>query len=162
MALAAAFRLDEGEKLPLPDLQAVAWANLDFLGWCNRTGDKAYLALETEGRVLGLVLDRMVVGPSKARSFMCAICRTMHGPRGIANFTYQSRRDPPYRTLTDLFCGDLRCSLYVRGLLSSDVSQFYETITIDRKIERLHQGLDRYLATIATFEAARTARLRLV
>jgi hypothetical protein len=64
--------------------------------------------------------------------------------------------------LTDLFCGDLSCSLYVRGLLSSDVSQFYETITIERKVERLRQGLDRYLATIATFESQRTARLRLV
>jgi hypothetical protein len=160
--LISAFHLDEGEQLPLPPLQGIAWDNLDFLGWCNRTGDKAWLAVETNGALIGLALDRMMVGPSKARSFMCAICRTMHGPRGIANFTYRSRRDPPYRTLTDVFCGDLSCSLYVRGLLSSDVSQFYETITTRRKVERLRSGLDRYLATIATFESQRAARLRLV
>jgi hypothetical protein len=93
--LIAAFHLDEGEELPLPPLRDIAWANLDFLGWRNRTGDKAFLAVETGGAVVGLALDRMMVGPSKARSFMCAICRTLHGPRGIANFSYQSRRDPP-------------------------------------------------------------------
>lgn len=160
--LFSAFQLDEGEELPLPKLQGIAWGNLDFLGWCNRTGDKAYLAFDTNGAVVGLALDRMVVGASKARSFMCSICRTMHGARGIANFTYRSRRDPPYRTLTDMFCGDLRCSLYVRGLLSTDVSQFYETITVGRKVERLRSGIDRYLAMIAAFESPQKAQLRLV
>jgi hypothetical protein len=160
--LIAVFPLDESEELPLPHLQGVAWSNLDFLGWRNRTGDKAWLAFEINGELIGLALDRMMVGPSKARSFMCSICRTMHGPRGIANFTYRSRRDPPYRTLTEMFCGDLSCSLYVRGLRSSDVSQFYETITIERKVERLRQGVDRYLGAIAAFESRRTARLRLV
>jgi hypothetical protein len=160
--LIGAFSLDEGDRLPLPRLEGIAWADLDFLGWCDRSGDKAYLAFETDGRVTGLALDRMMVRTSNARSFMCSICRTMHGIRGIANFTYRSRRDPPYRSLTDMFCGDLRCSLYVRGLLSADVSQFYETITIERKVERLRQGLDRYRATIASFESQRTAQLRLV
>jgi hypothetical protein len=160
--LISAFYLDEGERLPMPRLEGVPWGNLDFLGWFNRSGDKAYLAFETNGDVIGLALDRMMVRASSARSFMCAICRTMHGPRGIANFTYRSRRDPGYSTLTHMFCADLRCGLYVRGLLSSDVSQFYETITIERKVERLREGIDRYLDTIAAFESPRKARLRLV
>lgn len=160
--LAACFQLAEGEALSLPPLDSLRWDALDFLGWCNRTGDKAFLAVETGGALVGLALDRMNVGPSKARSFMCSICHTMHGPRGIANFTYHVRRDPRHHTLTDLFCGDLRCSLYVRGLLSSDVSQFYETITIDRKVERLRAGLDRYLGAVAAFETPRRARLRVV
>jgi hypothetical protein len=160
--LISAFHLDEGEKLPVPRLEGIAWDNLDFLGWCDRSGDKAYLAFETNGAVIGLALDRMMVRTPTTRSFMCSICRTMHGVRGIANFTYRSRRDPGYSTLTDMFCGDLRCSLYVRGLLSSDVSQFYETITIERKVERLREGIDRYLDTIAAFDSPRKARLRLV
>jgi hypothetical protein len=115
-----------------------------------------------DGTVSGLSLDRMMVRSSAARSFMCSICRTMHGIRGIANFTYRSRRGPGYHTLTDMFCGDLQCSLYVRGLLSTDGSQFYETISVDRKIERLRSGIDRYLDTIAAFDARRKAGLRLV
>ena len=160
--LISAFYLEEGDKLPLPRLEGIAWDNLDFLGWCDRSGDKAYLAFETNGDIIGLALDRMMVKTSSARSFMCSICRTMHSARGIANFTYRSRRDPGYSTLTDMFCADLRCGLYVRGLLSADVSQFYETITIERKVERLREGIDRYLDAIAAFESPRKARLRLV
>jgi hypothetical protein len=160
--LIAAFPRGEGDTLVLPRLEGLAWGNLDFLGWCDRAGDKAWLAVEAGGVVTGLALDRMVVKTSSARSFMCSICRTMHGARGIANFTYRSRRDPGYSTLTDMFCADLRCGLYVRGLLSADVSQFYETITIERKVERLREGIDRYLDAIAAFESPRKARLRLV
>ncbi len=160
--LISAFPQGEGETLVLPRLEGVAWGNLDFLGWCDRSGDKAWLAFEAGGEVTGLALDRMAVKTSSARSFMCSLCRTMHGARGIANFTYRSRRDPGYSTLTDMFCGDLRCSLYVRGLLSSDVSQFYETITIERKVERLRAGIERYRDAIVAFESPRPPRPRLV
>jgi hypothetical protein len=160
--LISAFYLDDGETLPLPKLAGIAWDTLDFLGWCDRAGDRAYLAFETDGGLIGLALDRMPVKLSTARSFMCAICRTMHGARGIANFTYRARRDPGYSTLTDMFCADLRCSHYVRGLLSTDVSQFYETITVERKVERLREGIDRYLGAIAAFDVPRRAQLRVV
>ena len=158
----SALPLEEGEKLTLPVFDTIPWANLDFLGWCDRSGDRAFCVFDHDGTVSGLALDRMMVRASAARSFMCSICRTMHGMRGIANYTYRSRRGPGYHTLTDMFCGNLQCSLYVRGLLSSDVSQFYETITVARKVERLLGGIDRYLDTIAAFDSRRKAGLRLV
>jgi hypothetical protein len=160
--LISAFHLEDGEKLTLPKLDGIAWGNLDFLGWCDRSGDKAYLAFENDGEVSGLVLDRMMVRSSNARSFMCAICRTLHSMRGIANFTYRSRRGPGYHTLTHMFCANLQCSLYVRGLISPDVSQFYETITVERKVERLLSGVERILDSIIEFDMPRKAVLRLV
>jgi hypothetical protein len=158
----AAIPLEVGEKLNLPDFDRLNWDNLDFLGWCDRSGDRAYFVFDHAGEVSALALDRMMVQASKARGFMCSICRTVHGIRGIANYTYRSRRGPGYHTLTDMFCGDLQCSLYVRGLLSTDGAQFYETITVARKVERLQSGIDRYLDTIAAFDARRKAGLRLV
>jgi hypothetical protein len=160
--LIAAFEAEDCDKLSLPALDRIQWSNLDFLGWCDRSGDKAYFVFEDDGGATGLVLDRMAVRSSNARAFMCSICRTVHGLRGIANFTYRSRRGPGYHTWTDTFCGDLQCSLYVRGLLSPDVSQFFETISIDRKVERLLTGVERFLATIASFDANRKTRLRVV
>jgi hypothetical protein len=158
----SAFQPEDREKLRLPDLDRIAWPSLDFLGWCDRSGDKAYFVFEDNGAVSGLALDRMAVRSSNARAFMCSICRTVHGIRGIANFTYRSRRGPGYHTWTDSFCGNLQCSLYVRGLLTPDIPQFYETISIDRKVERLLTGVDRFLESIATFDARRKVRLRLV
>ena len=160
--LIAAFPCADGEKLTLPALDGISWGNLDFFGWCDRSGDKAYFAFDDEGVVSGLELDRMAIRASKARSFMCSLCRTTHGMRGIANFTYRSRRGPGYHTWTDMFCGNLQCSLYVRGLLVPDGAQFHETISVERKVERLQTGIDRFLATVTAFDARRKAGLRLV
>jgi hypothetical protein len=157
----SAFPDEERQDISLPALDRLQWSNLDFLGWCDRSGDKAFLVFEADGEASGLMLDRMPVHTSRARSFMCSICRTMHGSRGIANFTYRSRQGVGYHTLTDTFCGNLQCSLYVRGLLSSDVSQFYETISVDRKVERLLTGIERYLANISKFDSRHRERPRL-
>ena len=156
----SAFPAEDREKFSLPALERVQWTNLDFLGWCDRAGDKAFLVYQGEGRASGLVLDRMAVRTTAPRSFMCSICRTVHGPRGIAHFTYRSRDGAGHNTLTDTFCGNLQCSLYVRGLLRPDIMQLHETISVERKIERLRTGIDRFLANISSFDARRR-RLKL-
>jgi hypothetical protein len=157
----SAFPEEERQDISLPAFDRLQWRSLDFLGWCDRSGDKAFLVFEADGVASGLTLDRMPIHTSTARSFMCSICRTMHGSRGIANFTYRSRQGVGYHTLTDTFCGNLQCSLYVRGLLNSDVSQFYETISVDRKVERLLTGVARYLTNISKFDSRRRERPRL-
>jgi len=160
----SAFPAEDREALSLPAFNRLQWPNLDFLGWCDRSGDKAFLVFEEDGAANGLMLDRMPIRTSNARSFMCSICRTMHGPRGIANFTYHARQGAGYHTLTDTFCGDLQCSLYVRGLLKPDIMQFHETISVDRKVERLLIGVDHFRANISRFDSRRRERphLRLV
>ena len=161
--LVSAFPAEDRESLSLPAFERVQWPNLDFLGWCDRTGDRGFLVLESNGSASGLVLERMAIRSTAARSYMCSICRTMHGPRGIAHFTYRSRDGDGYNTLTDTFCANLQCSLYVRGLLGTDMMQFHETISVDRKIERLLEGIDRFRANISSFDVRRRrARLRVV
>ncbi len=161
--LVSAFPAEDRESLSLPAFDRLPWPNLDFLGWCDRSGDKAFLVLEANGSASGMVLDRMAVRSTAARSYMCSICRTMHGPRGIAHFTYRARDGAGYSTLTDTFCGNLQCSLYVRGLLNTDMMQFHETISVDRKIERLLEGIDQFRANISSFDVRRRRReLRVV
>ena len=151
--IVSAFPAEDRESLSLPAFARLRWADLDFLGWCDRSGDKAFLVLETNGRASGMVLERMAIRSTAARSYMCSICRTMHGPRGIAHFTYRSRDDDAYNTWSDTFCANLQCSLYVRGLLTTDMMQFHETISVDRRIERLLEGVDRFRANISSFDA---------
>jgi FBP C-terminal treble-clef zinc-finger len=154
----SAFPAEDRQELSLPAFDSLPWQNLDFLGWCDRAGDKAYLVFEDGGAARGLTLERMAVRTSNVRAFMCSICRTTHGPRGIANYSYRCQHGAGYDTLTDTFCGDLQCSLYVRGLLYPDVAQFHETISVERKIERLLEGFDRFRANIVDFEARRERR----
>jgi len=157
--LISAFTAEDRQKLSLPALDKVQWTNLDFLGWCDRAGDKAFLVIEGEG-IAGMALERTAIRANTAKSYMCSICRTVHGPRGIAMFTHRSRDGAGYNTLTDMFCGNLQCSLYVRGILRPDIMQLHETVSVDRRIERLHAGIDRFLANISAFDARRR-RLKL-
>jgi hypothetical protein len=66
--------------------------------------------------------------------------------------------------VTDMFRSNLKCSLYARGILVPDGLQFYETISVDRKVERLHEGMDRFLGSLSSFESRHRPRpkLRLV
>ena len=162
--LVSAFPEEDRPNLTLPVFDRIAWDNLDFLGWCDRSDDKAYCVFETEGEPTGVMLERMAIHTSNARSFMCSLCRTVHGISGIANFTYKCRRGTGYHTLTDMFCANLQCSLYVRGILAVEGLQFYETISTERKVQRLHEGVDRFLASLSDFEHRHRPRpkLRLV
>jgi hypothetical protein len=160
----SAFPAEDRPKLSLPTFDRIAWGKLDFLGWCDQSSDKAFLVFETDGEPNGVMLERMAIRTSNARSFMCSLCRTVHGMSGIANFTYKCRHGTGYHTLTDMFCGNLQCSLYVRGILAVDGLQFYETISVERKVQRLQEGVDRFLASLSDFEHRHRPRpkLRLV
>ena len=160
----SAFPEEERPNLTLPAFDRIAWDNLDFLGWCDRSDDKAFCVFDTDGAPTGVTLERMAIHSSNARSFMCSLCRTVHGITGIANFTYKCRRGTGYHTLTDMFCANLQCSLYVRGILAPEGLQFYETISVERKVQRLQEGVDRFLASPSDFEHRHRPRpkLRLV
>jgi hypothetical protein len=159
--LVAAFPEEHRPTLSVPALHRVSWGILDFLGWSDRSGETAFCVFETGGEPTGIVLDRTPIRIGAARSFMCSLCRTTHSQRGIASFSYRSRRGTGYHTLTDMFCANLQCSLYVRGILFPEMSTFFETIPVERKIERLHEGIDRFLAAIEAFERRNRPRVQL-
>ena len=159
--LISAFASEDQPALSLPAFDHIPWDNLDYLGWCDRTGSTAFCVFETEDEPAGFVLDRTYIRTTNARSFMCSLCRTTHGQRGIASFSYKSRHTTGYHTLTDMFCANLQCSLYVRGILTPEMSTFFETIPAERKIERLHEGIGRFLTAIAAFERRNRPRVQL-
>jgi len=162
--LVSAFPEEDRPRISLPALERIGWHNLDFLGWCDSASDTAFLVFETDGAPNGVTMERMPIRTSNARSFMCSLCRTVHGMSGIANYTYKSRRGTGYHTLTDMFCGNLQCSLYAREILKAEGLQFYETISVERKVGRLQEGIARFLSSLSDFEHRHRPRpkLRLV
>jgi len=144
----------EAERLDLPkDFAAVAWDDLDFLGWRDPGApDRAYLVTLRDDRPLGIAL-RVTSGGGRgftSRS-MCSLCLTPRTGGGVALMT--ARRTGAAgrqgNTVGRYMCGDLDCSLYVRGRKESVAGRdLEENLSLDDKIARLHANLDAFLEKI--------------
>lgn len=120
-----------------------AWDELDFLAWIHRSGHLGYVVFQGWDDTRGLVLERSVVRTSGLRRFMCDLCCTIHGQGGIASFTRWNRARTQARTQS--LCADLACSLYVRGLQTNGCAQLPETISREKRIERLFSNFNRFV-----------------
>lgn len=132
----------EAAGIALPDLAAVSWDDLDFLGWRNpRTPRRAYLAVEVDGQAVGLVLRAAEHrGASGAmRSSMCEFCQTVHSAGGVTLFTAKKSGSSGRRgdSVGTYICSDLACSAYVRGLKRPVRIQPQSTLTEAERVGRL-------------------------
>lgn len=134
---------------PPPGLAGPPWPDLDFLGWRDRQKpQRAYIVVPWEGRPVGLVL-RCPTSRAKGliRSSMCSICLTVHAASDVSVFVAPKAGRPGREgnTVGSYMCTDLQCSLYVRGLLTSDAAHpMNETLTVEEKIDRLRTRLGRF------------------
>ena len=141
----------EAKRAVLPDLDAVPWPDLDFLGWTDPSGSpRAYLVVERHGEPLGLVL-RQSSGVGAARKTMCQICITAHSGSGVAlSVARKTGAAGKKGDSTGLYiCRDLSCSLYVRGKKSTGTVRLPETLSLDASVERLRRNLDQFVDRVA-------------
>ena len=140
----------EATRAVLPDLDAVPWEHLDFLGWPDPSGSqRAYLVVERDGALLGLQL-RQSSGVGAARSTLCQVCLTSHSGPGVA-LTVARRTGAAGRKgdSTGIYvCRDLACSLYVRGRKVSGAASLRETLSVEAAVERLRRNLDQFVARV--------------
>ncbi|RBQ18763.1 FBP domain-containing protein [Spongiactinospora rosea] len=145
----------EAGRLGLPgDLAGQAWADLDFLGWRDPGAPgRAYLVAERGDRLVGVALRVTSGGGGRgftARS-MCSLCLTTHAGGGVALMAAGRVRGSGYQgdTVGRYLCGDLGCSLYLRGRKESVGSgDLTETLPVEQKIARLRVNLDAFLDKI--------------
>lgn len=144
----------EARRLGLPrDFAERPWDDLDFLGWQDPGAPgRAYLVVERGGRPVGLSL-RVASGGGRAftaRS-MCSLCLTTRTGGGVALMTARRTGEAGRQgdTVGQYLCGDLACSLYVRGRKTSAGGGLVEeTLTPEEKIARLNANLDAFLDKI--------------
>ncbi|SEG81727.1 FBP C-terminal treble-clef zinc-finger [Thermomonospora echinospora] len=144
----------EAHRAGLPkDLADQPWEALDFLGWRDPGAPgRAYLVAERDGRLVGVAL-RAVSGGSRgftARS-MCSLCLTVHTGGGVALMTARRTGEAGRQgnTIGQYLCGDLACSLYVRGRRDAAVGgDLDESLTQDAKIARIRANLHAFLDKI--------------
>jgi hypothetical protein len=137
----------EAKRAVLPDMDAVSWPDLDFLGWTDPSGSpRAYLVVERHGEPLGLVL-RQSSGVGAARKTMCQICITAHSGSGVAlSVARKTGASGKKGDSTGVYvCRDLACSLYVRGARVSGAASLRETLPLEAAVARLRRNLNTFV-----------------
>ena len=145
----------EAKRAALPDLDAMPWTDLDFLGWTDPSGSpRAYLVVERGGSPLGIQL-RQTSGVGAARKTMCQVCITAHSGNGVAlTVARKTGAAGKKGDSTGLYiCRDLACSLYVRGKKSTGTVRLPETLSLEASIERLQRNLEQFVERVAPARA---------
>ena len=143
----------EARRLNLPrDLAERPWEDLDFLGWRDQQSpERAYLAVELDGRLVALVLRCPGPGPLQKKTSMCSICLTSHtGGVTLMVAPRTGKAGQQGNTVGDYFCSDLACSLYVRGLKAVQGlgGRPPERLTLEEKVERTLGNLAAFVAKV--------------
>ncbi|MDN3477084.1 FBP domain-containing protein [Curtobacterium sp. APC 4022] len=106
----------EVTEMTVPDLDAVPWDDLTFLGWRDpKTPRRAYAVIPTlDGELVGIVFRQAEASPrSRAQ---CSWCQDVKLPNDVV-FYSAKRSGPAGRkgdTVGTLVCQDFQCSRNVR------------------------------------------------
>ncbi|MGY1501758.1 FBP domain-containing protein [Streptomyces sp. QTS52] len=142
----------EAQRLSVPrDLAERPWVDLDYLGWRDpQAPDRAYLVTELEGRVTGLALRSAAPAFGQARRSMCSMCLTSHtGGVSLMVAPKAGKAGKQGNSVGAYICGDLCCSLYVRGRKDAGAgSRLHETITLEEKIRRTVGNVAAFVAKV--------------
>ena len=135
------------QNLYIPDLTAIVWSNLDYLGWIHPSGTLGYVAFESpvDGRLRGVKLTRTRRSESvRVRMEMCSWCHYVHRAQGTAFFMIEVKGSDGRRKLGNPICKDLDCSYRVRGPWSS-TSLMSEDLYQPARIWRMKLAMHRWL-----------------
>ena len=144
----------DAKRAGLPDLSAVPWESLDFLGWNDPSGSpRAYLVVPGADGAdpIGLILQQTSAGAATPRrSSLCQLCLTQHTGSGVA-LTVASKTGKAGSkgdTAGLYMCRDLACSLYLRGKRSAGTPRLRETLSLEQMVARLEQNLNDFLKRV--------------
>ncbi|MFC5914664.1 FBP domain-containing protein [Streptomyces pulveraceus] len=142
----------EAKRLFIPhDLAERPWDDLDFLGWRDpQAPDRAYLAIELDGRATALALRCPTHVPWRTRRSMCSMCVTTHtGGVSLMVAAKAGRAGQQGNSVGAYICSDLACPLYVRGRKNAGVgARLHESLTLEEKIQRTVTNLSAFVAKV--------------
>ena len=140
-------------RIPLPDLAAVRWDQLDYLGWRDqRNPAAAFIVAPYDGAPRGIALRLAPRGGPSKRQSMCSLCHTVHSSSGVALMVAaragRSGRDG--NTVGTYLCTDLSCPAYARELKKPDRVQPHETVSVEAKVARLQLNMEAFVRRVLT------------
>lgn len=125
----------DAKRAALPDLDGVAWDDLDYLGWHDPKRPRLhYVVLEVDGEPAGLILRGAENPPAK--KLLCAWCEDVVDGVRAASFVAPLAGDAGRRgnSVGTVICGDFRCSRNVRRAPTS-----FELRTEDPELLAYHR-----------------------
>jgi len=143
----------EAGRVKMPDLAAVPWGDLDFLGWTDPGApQRALLVVSAD---VGIVLRRPESRRTGAmRSSMCRICNTGHTSDGVTLFVapLAGAAGRQGNTVGEYICSDLACSLYLRGKKQprGRLVRHEETLTLDERVDRALTNLNGFVKRVTS------------
>ncbi|NBE80352.1 FBP domain-containing protein [Micromonospora rubida] len=144
------------KRLHVPrDLADRPWGDLDYLGWRDpQAPDRGYLVAELDGhpRALALRCSGPGPGPGRSRRGMCSMCLTSHsGGVPLMVAPKAGKAGQQGNTVGTYICGDLACSLYVRGKRDAGAGgRLQESLTVEEKIERTVANIAAFVAKVTS------------
>ncbi len=138
---------EEKQKPLIPNLEAIDWGVLDYFGWVHPDGQRGYVVtpLASDDDLRGILLRRVASDSRKRRLEMCSWCNHVHKSNGTAMFSVVVKGSDERRTIGNLICRNLDCSLRIRNLASDPPSYMNETLHLTHKIQRLQNSIYRWL-----------------
>ena len=107
---------DEADRMPMPGLHEVVWADREYLGWRDPgSPQRGYLVAWRDGAPVGIVLrasgTRLQVG-----SAICSLCNTPQPANQVTMFSAARAGEAGRRgdSVGTYICADLACSLLIR------------------------------------------------
>jgi len=123
------------------------WQYRDFLAVLTKSKNEGVLLCGDQ--TIAFALGKRKPGASgRVEPIICDLCATWQRGSNSATITF-TRSDTS--TVSYLCCGDLDCSLHVRGLTAAGKlarTQLREDITPQRRIQRLHTKISAIIANL--------------
>jgi hypothetical protein len=146
----------EANQAALPDLDAVEWDRIDYLGWTDRKAPlAAYVVLELDGQPTGVVLRAADAKSGRGRKGMCAWCEDVVDDADVS--LYVARRGGASgkagNSIGTLVCTDFGCSRNVRRRplafeVGSDPAR--REAFVAARIEGLQERSARFVAEVSS------------
>lgn len=134
--------LSERKSMSLPDLDALDWDKLDFLGWRDRKqAHVGYVVAEVDGSPLGMLL-RQAESTPRSRA-QCSWCTDVTLPNDVVLFSTKRAGEAGRRgdTVGTLICAHFECSTNVRRRPPSAYLGFDVEAARQRRIEALRENV---------------------
>ncbi|GAA4162330.1 FBP domain-containing protein [Gryllotalpicola daejeonensis] len=141
--------LRERNSITLPDLDNLAWDQLDFLGWRDRKIDNVgYVVTRLDDEPVGVML-RTGNGRTRTRP-QCSWCEDVHLPNEVVFFSAKRAGAAGRKgdTIGTLVCAGFECSANVRKLPPLAYVGFDAEAARLERIETLRGNVSRFVAAV--------------
>jgi hypothetical protein len=145
----------EAAQATLPDLDAIDWDRLDYLGWRDRKAPlSAYAVVPLDGEPVGVLLRSTdAKSGGRRRRALCAWCEDVVVTDDVSLYVARRAGASGRRgnTVGTLICTDFRCSSNVRRTPTrtelGDDDSMLETI-VELRIDGLRDRSSRFVAEV--------------